>query len=461
MATTSGRHRHVPATGSATPGAARQLPGRPRGAGLSADTRSSTQTNITEDLSLNLRWDVNERLGLNFDVQKIDSDGRQLRQQREQQDRRRPRTSTSAAASRTSSSASPPATAGRRAASPIRRTTSTNGRWSTPKTATGEELAVRLDADIQLDDGWIDSLRVGVRRADREQNVNWSTYNWGSVQPLWGLQTDDAVLPQPGSRGRARYQAEGPRFRPGRRRRVRRRHVPASALRHRQRLPRHVERCTATAAATAGSRWPIAAARWTRQSRADSIARSNSMDVTEDTRAAYVMLKFGGDDTKIGNVNVRGNIGVRWVKTDVARTGGVQFPTYDYSDCAGARTAMRIRARSLAPDDIAFMNSGDVHATRAVPEHDNCAAQLERALRSHRRAVPALRGLARPVARGHGSVQVLLHHRRGRRPTCADGTVTYTVPGDCTSDAGGLDAAVHRGYGQSARSSRPRPISST
>ncbi len=45
-----------------------------RGAGLGADTRSSTQTNITEDLSLNLRWDVNERFGLNFDVQKIDSD---------------------------------------------------------------------------------------------------------------------------------------------------------------------------------------------------------------------------------------------------------------------------------------------------------------------------------------------------------------------------------------------------
>ena len=45
-----------------------------RGAGLSADTRSSKQTNTTEDLSLNLRWDVTESFGLNFDIQKIWSD---------------------------------------------------------------------------------------------------------------------------------------------------------------------------------------------------------------------------------------------------------------------------------------------------------------------------------------------------------------------------------------------------
>ena len=57
---------------------------------------------------------------------------------------------------------------------------------------------MRLDADIQLDAGWPDSLRVGVRRAERDQDINWSTYNWGSVQPLWGVQNDEPLLPQPG-----------------------------------------------------------------------------------------------------------------------------------------------------------------------------------------------------------------------------------------------------------------------
>ena len=63
----------------------------------------------------------------------------------------------------------------------------------------GDELAARIDADIELAIGWLDALRVGVRRAEREQNVNWSNYNWGAVQPLWGVQADEAVLPQPGS----------------------------------------------------------------------------------------------------------------------------------------------------------------------------------------------------------------------------------------------------------------------
>jgi hypothetical protein len=56
----------------------------------------------------------------------------------------------------------------------------------------GTENAYRLDADIDLGDGWVDALRIGVRRAEREQNINWSTYNWGAVQPLWGLQSDEA-----------------------------------------------------------------------------------------------------------------------------------------------------------------------------------------------------------------------------------------------------------------------------
>ena len=41
-----------------------------RGLGLGADTRFSTQTNTTEDLSLNAKWTVNDRIGLSFDIPK-------------------------------------------------------------------------------------------------------------------------------------------------------------------------------------------------------------------------------------------------------------------------------------------------------------------------------------------------------------------------------------------------------
>ena len=40
------------------------------------------------------------------------------------------------------------------------------------------------------------------------------------------------------------------------------------------------------------------------------------LDVAEVTNAAYAMLRFGGDDRRLfGRIGVRGNIGVRYVRT--------------------------------------------------------------------------------------------------------------------------------------------------
>ena len=50
------------------------------------------------------------------------------------------------------------------------------------------------------------------------------------------------------------------------------------------------------------------------------------MEVTEKTKAAYAMLGFGGDNAMLGGMNVRGNIGVRIVRTDIDSVGNVGFP---------------------------------------------------------------------------------------------------------------------------------------
>ena len=45
-----------------------------------------------------------------------------------------------------------------------------------------DALAARLDFEYQLaSDSWLDSLKFGARRADREQKVRYSTYNWSPV----------------------------------------------------------------------------------------------------------------------------------------------------------------------------------------------------------------------------------------------------------------------------------------
>ena len=175
-----------------------------RGVGLGADTRYSTQTNVTEDLSLNLQMERHRPRRAQFRRPEDRLDGRELRQQLEQQDRHRPLPRYQRRQADSSSSVARRATASQPVASPIRRISSTNGRWNMRKTAPATNSPYRLDADIKLsEDGWADSLRVGVRRAERDQNVNWSTYNWGAVQPLWGVQGDVPTSSSTRLRGRA------------------------------------------------------------------------------------------------------------------------------------------------------------------------------------------------------------------------------------------------------------------
>jgi hypothetical protein len=50
--------------------------------------------------------------------------------------------------------------------------------------------------------------------------------------------------------------------------------------------------------------------------------------LTEQTKAAYVMLNFGGRDSDIFGVNVVGNAGVRVVQTKEVSSGAVSFPNF-------------------------------------------------------------------------------------------------------------------------------------
>ena len=41
---------------------------------------------------------------------------------------------------------------------------------------------------------WLDALRFGVRYADREQQVNYSTYNWGNIANDWNLGNNQYIF---------------------------------------------------------------------------------------------------------------------------------------------------------------------------------------------------------------------------------------------------------------------------
>jgi iron complex outermembrane receptor protein len=397
-----------------------------RGAGLGVDTRASTQTNLTEDLSLNLRWDVNERVGINFDVQGIDSSV--VNFDNSANNKTAANIHLDISGDKPTFSFTQPTGYGW-----------TAGGFSDPQNyfhewqmehaedSFGEEIAMRLDADIDIGDGWADALRIGVRTADRDQQVNWTTYNWGHVRALWAA-TDDG-LPQFLTQGywQGTYtpidlgsdMVGGGVFGGG------------VFLHPRYDIVSDYQATRELYDGRAGS-WVALADRGCVNPDSPSALYCpvEQLDVTEDTQAAYVMFKFGGDDTKIGNVSVRGNFGVRYVKTDVSSTGGYQFP--DYVAPSAPAPGMNPDPTSLAtPDDIAFQNNGNF-AAAGSDSHTNVLPSFN--VRFGLTDDQFLRFAAsRAMARPDMGLYKFYHTVSVDGGDCVDGTVTWTVPGDCNS----------------------------
>jgi len=397
-----------------------------RGAGLSADTRASTQTNITEDASINLRWDVTERVGLNFDIQKIESSV--VNFDNSSNSKSAADIHVDISGDKPSFSFTPPTGYG-----------FTAGGYADPQNwfhewtmehaedSFGEEVAARIDADFDIGDGWLDALRVGVRTADRDQQVNWSTYNWGSTQPLWGLQADVPVFLNQGL-WQDTYtpidlgpnQVGGGVFAGG-------------TFLHPQFATVANYQATKDLYGNGNSNsWVALSERGCVDPTSPSALYCpvEMLDIVEDTRAAYVMLKFGGTDTQLFGMDVKGNIGVRYVTTEVSSTGGAQFPSYDAP--SPPPPGQNVDATALAsPDDIAFMNEGSYTAVGG-DKHSNILPSLNVRLGLTDDMFFRV-AASRALARADMGLYKFYYTVGVDGADCADGTVTYAIPGDCTS----------------------------
>ncbi len=155
--------------------------------------------------------------------------------------------------------------------------------------------------------------------------------------------------------------------------------------------------------------------------------------MVEDTRAAYIMLKFGGTDTQLFGMDVKGNIGVRYVTTEVSSTGGAQFPLYVAPTGPDeGEPNQEINPRTLAtPEDIAFMDQGSYLASGG-DEHTNILPSLN--VRFGITDEQFLRFAAsRALARADMGLYKFYYTVGVDEGNCASGTVTWSVPGDCSS----------------------------
>ena len=211
------------------------------------------------------------------------------------------------------------------------------------------ELALRTDGEYEFNNGgWLNSLKVGVRYADRKQKVRYSTYNWSPVAAPWncngpGFNSDNtAPAPYPAACGHAGdFKGYGANiwttaslgdFYDGK-------VFPNNELvfLSKQTLADKDGLIKALSGATTNS--PLA---WTplcqRAANTDGcFVDPELVDVEEKTQAAYAMLRFGGDDHTIFNgVTVQGNVGLRVVRTETTSSGGVAFPNNTWYTTAAA-----------------------------------------------------------------------------------------------------------------------------
>lgn len=224
----------------------------------------------------------------------------------------------------------------------------------------GELKAIRADMAYEFEGTWLDSLRAGVRFADREQTHLWSAYNWQSIASDWGVNPADSWFldsgPTHNGDGSIKFQGYEPGFYENREfggdmfggnllsdnSFVFMTHDVISnpaELAKRFAISGQTDQ-----GGTASSGWnPIC-------ERPNEVAGScftpgERLQVREKTDSAYVMLKFGGSDAMVGNFSVSGNVGVRFVNTTVESQGAVNF--------APAFTAGELVCTPLTPEQIA------------------------------------------------------------------------------------------------------------
>ena len=194
----------------------------------------------------------------------------------------------------------------------------------------GEEWAARADIAYNFnDEGFLRRVKFGARYADRDQNIRFTTYNWGAISEVWSGSGTAVFMDQAGGERTEFFDFDN-FFRgatPG----------PVGGYYYAQDLIggyrdaadffkslndywRNVNGSTAT------NRWvPL-------YERPGVIPGTNFLPgdiqtVSERNWAAYAMLSFGSDEPIFGDVRLEGNIGVRYVNTRLDSAGAFAIPT--------------------------------------------------------------------------------------------------------------------------------------
>jgi TonB-dependent receptor len=240
----------------------------------------------------------------------------------------------------------------------------------------GRESAFAADLKYDINPGgWVDSLKAGVRYADRNQTTRYSTFNWTPIAANWNCNgpgfSITQTTPAPyGACGSGTFQGYGAGiwgttnfnnfYSSG--------VYPNGNLvfMNKGTITNTGAVLQALSGATTNS--PIAPGYVAVCNRTGVVPGtcflpSEDEQLDETTKAAYLMLNFGGANANIFGVNVVGNAGVRVVRTGENSAGAVGFPAplnLTFAPCGTPLSAGNIvnPACYVTPAIAAFANGG-------------------------------------------------------------------------------------------------------
>jgi len=379
-----------------------------RGAGLGTITRYNHNEETTTDTSFNLRWIINDKLRANFDVQYVDADVTNYDIEVDMNSFANvfldgtgdyPKTTLSAPLNVNQ--------VGNTSQNPTGGLSNPNSYYYNSvmdhtEDSHGKELASRFDVQYAMDEGWIDTIKVGVRYADREQKVNWSTYNWKNIantyscnagvfnvdqtSPVdWTCGTDEVHHFEGYQQGLYTNAEFGSDFM----------HQSDlinhhdfvffnyDVLEDRQALSNAMSQAALSQGATItdangtrdaliGSWIPICDR--TNEDPGSCYTAAERMDIEEETYAGYLQIKFGGNDKTLFGKAITGNAGVRWVQTNItSKGGGIMYPVafeYNQNNCDGSLTPLQEAQAAAAGQYVAFLPCITNHSVDDVAFRD-------------------------------------------------------------------------------------------
>ena len=240
----------------------------------------------------------------------------------------------------------------------------------------GRESAFAMDAKYDISEGgWLDSLKAGVRYSDRNQTIRYSTFNWTPIDTVFTCNgpafSINATTPAPYTgdcAGQGTFKGYGAGITGT---------TNFSNFYDKGVYPNGqlvflnkgtITNMTRVLASLDGAHTNAPGLYTSICDRTGLIPGScflpaDVSNTDEQTKAAYVMLNFGGANTSIfGQVNVVGNVGVRVVQTEETAIGSISYPAPTNLLALGAcvpptGAAVVTPACYLTPAIRAFSNS--------------------------------------------------------------------------------------------------------